>query len=200
VDAPACGRVLQGREYLSDDLRGSSRGHRTLGSDERGERLAADVLHHDEGLPFVLADRVDRDDVDVLELRRSARLAEKTLPRHFIAADRGPKHLARHVAVQRLVARLAYDAHPSPAADLDHIEVPQPRHETIVSRQRQAEALGKLHPTRLGLGMDRQRHASRLDFLDVLVERVGKGRFGAEPVGRRGQQGVQPPAASHTNV
>jgi hypothetical protein len=64
------------------------------------QRLALDVLEHDERHAVVLARVQHGDDVGVLELRHRARLAAEALDVLDLSADRSGQHLDRHTPLE----------------------------------------------------------------------------------------------------
>ncbi len=101
--------VVRGGERRGD-LRGAVDGaiDREAAGRNR-QRFAGDVLHDDEVDVALAPDRVDRDDVRVIERGRGPRLVEETAGR--LAVARGRQHLDRDGAVQDGVARPVDGAH-----------------------------------------------------------------------------------------
>ena len=75
--------------------------------------LAAQVLHREVGLPLVLAEVVDGDDVPVRQLAGGASLAEEALAQLGVGLDRGADDLQRDLALEQRVVGLVDDAHPT---------------------------------------------------------------------------------------
>jgi len=89
---------------------GAVRGEGALPGDPVGQRLAGDQLHDEERAPFVLAGRVDADDVLVLEPGEEPRLAPEPLEGGRAGVPPGAQELEGHLAPGR-VARPVDDAH-----------------------------------------------------------------------------------------
>ena len=79
--------------------------------DPRLERLPLERFHDDERTAGVLVDLVDRADVAVIERRRGARLAPKTLERARVRAGGGRQELDRDLAAKAQVFGAVDDAH-----------------------------------------------------------------------------------------
>ena len=65
--------------------------------------LAAQELHGEVGLPLVLAEVVDGDDVPVRQLTGGARLAEEALAQLGVGLDGGRDDLQRDFALEQRV-------------------------------------------------------------------------------------------------
>src|SRR5262245_21607846 len=76
--------------------------------------LAFEQLHRDEQIAALFADIVDLADVGVVDAGGRARLAPESLT-HGVVVLEAEQHLQRHRALQALVVRLVYDAHPASA-------------------------------------------------------------------------------------
>ena len=79
------------------------------------QALALQLLHHDEGLAFVIVDVVDRADIRMGQLRRRPRLARKALQRARVLHQVIGNKLERDEPPQAQVLRLIHHSHP-PAA------------------------------------------------------------------------------------
>jgi hypothetical protein len=95
---------LHGVLERTDDRERSSR-------ETNRQRLALDVLHHQEIDPLVMSDVVQRADVRVVQRRHGARLAFEALACVDIARDVGGQHLDRDGAIETGVARFVHVAH-----------------------------------------------------------------------------------------
>ena len=82
-----------------------------------GQRLAGDVLHDQERHPLNLIDRVDRDDVLVLEGRGGLGFAEEPAASIVIGGGHGREYLDGDRALQCWVEGLEHYAHAA-ATDL----------------------------------------------------------------------------------
>jgi hypothetical protein len=77
------------------------------------QRLAFQVLHHDKGPPFVIADFVNGANVGMVESRRRPGFASKTLQRLIILGDVvGQKFQGDHAAKLSILS-LVHDTHPT---------------------------------------------------------------------------------------
>ena len=70
-------------------------------------------LHHDEGLPFVLPDVVDRADPGVVQARRQARLALEALESGCVGGEPLGKELEGDLATEVAVGGGVDDSHPA---------------------------------------------------------------------------------------
>ena len=75
------------------------------------ERLAFDELHRQEMEPGCLLDRVDRDDMRVVESGDGPSLALEAPEAVWITGHLGWQHLQRHVSAQLHVGRAIHLAH-----------------------------------------------------------------------------------------
>ena len=85
--------------------------------DRLRQRAAADELHRVVVVSADLAERVDRDDVRVVELRDRLGLALEPLDARRARAELGRQDLERDLAAERVLDRAEHDAHAA-AADL----------------------------------------------------------------------------------
>jgi hypothetical protein len=92
-------------------------GQRPVAPDAVLQRLALDVLEHDERVPLVVAGVDDGNDVGVRHLGRGARLAAEPLELDAVLGDRGVHHLDGDRALQHLVEGAIDRRHPA-GADL----------------------------------------------------------------------------------
>ena len=76
-----------------------------------GQRLAFQVLHHEERRAVVLADVVERADVRMIELRDRARFAVEPLAELRVGGEALGQDLDRDGAIEARVARLVDLAH-----------------------------------------------------------------------------------------
>jgi hypothetical protein len=115
VDHAHAVRILQSRAQLIHDLELAH--HRQDGTplEERGERLALDVLHGDERLAVLVAELEDRDDVAVLQLAGRPRLARKAFA-GLAVVQLLAQELDRDVAADSGIAGAIERAH-APMAD-----------------------------------------------------------------------------------
>jgi hypothetical protein len=100
------------------DLRGyverRRRFERSFG-EPRGQELAADVLHDDEGGAFVLADVVGHRDAGRAQRRGGARFVEEPAPALGIGRERRRQELERDLPAQPGVLGQVDFAHPAAA-------------------------------------------------------------------------------------
>jgi hypothetical protein len=68
--------------------------------DERPQVVALDVFHREEDHVVLLARRIDRDDVRVLEARRELGLEQEPAPEAVVLRELGREHLDRRPAAQ----------------------------------------------------------------------------------------------------
>ena len=88
-----------------------------LAFDQVLQRLTLHQLHDEEGLPFILLNVVNRADVRMIQRRRRARFALKTLQRLFVFRHIFRQKFQRDAASQPRILSLIDDAH-SAAAQL----------------------------------------------------------------------------------
>ena len=113
---PLAPRVVQSLGGVLRDRERQARREPAL-FEELLDRLALDKVHDKIRLAFVAADRVDGNDVGMLQPRRGLRLALEALHVLFGGAFARQEDLDRHLPPQDRVARLVDNAH-APAADL----------------------------------------------------------------------------------
>ena len=87
--------------------------------DEMFERPPFEQLHHEELLPLVLADVVDRADVRVIQRRRRARLALKALRGRRVARQLGRQELDGDLPAEANILGAVDDAHAAAAKLLE---------------------------------------------------------------------------------
>ena len=107
----------------------SAAGAKGCCADALRERLSLEQFHRDEVPAFVLADRVDRADVRVIQRRGRARLALKPLERDGIGARRVGQELQRDAAAELRVFGFVDDAHTAGAEGFDDLVVRDSRAE-----------------------------------------------------------------------
>ena len=93
-------------------------GQATL-DDEITERFPFDVLHREEQHAVGFFDRIDRDDVGVIERGRGLGLAQEARPRLRVVTAVVEHHLQRDGAAQPCVFSLVNFAHPARSEALD---------------------------------------------------------------------------------
>jgi hypothetical protein len=76
-----------------------------------GQRLAFQVLHHEEGGAALVADVEERADVRVIELRNGLRFAVEALAELRVGGQRAGKGFDRNGAIQPRIERLVNLAH-----------------------------------------------------------------------------------------
>ena len=111
-------RRRQRRRQLPPD-RDDAIDRQALALEPRGEALALDVLHHDEGAVVVLDDVVDRRDVRVGDARRGARFVQDAEAPLAAAGERLDDALQRDLAAQPRVAAEEHVAHAAAADRID---------------------------------------------------------------------------------
>ena len=84
------------------------------------QRLAFELLHHDEGLALVFADIVNGANIRMVQSGGGLGLALEPFERHVVGGEFFGKKFQGHEAVQVGVFGLIDDTHPSPAELLDH--------------------------------------------------------------------------------
>jgi hypothetical protein len=89
------------------------------------QRQAADVLHHQVGLPVCLLDDVDGDDVVVADGGRGPGLAGEAVPGRGAAGQGRGEHLDGHHPVEGGVESLVDDAQGAPAQLGLHLVMPE---------------------------------------------------------------------------
>jgi hypothetical protein len=94
--------------------------------DQGGQRLPFDELHGVEVDGPLAADRVDVDDVRVVQRRRRPRLVVEALQLSWVEGPRQRQHLESHPPAQRHLFRLVDDSHAAPAHLADQSEVAEP--------------------------------------------------------------------------
>src|SRR5579864_2377459 len=75
------------------------------------ERLALQVLHRNEGLPFIVSNLIDSADVGMVKSRGSPRLALETLKRLSLSCEFLGQELQRHVPAEFEVLSLIHHTH-----------------------------------------------------------------------------------------
>jgi hypothetical protein len=120
--------VMRAREPARDPSRDAQRfDHRERPvAEHAAERLARDVLHHEEDAPPLFAHFVERRDVGVRDGRGGPRLAQEALAPFGIRGERGRQHLDRNVAMELLVHGAIHDAHAAFADAPDDPEMREP--------------------------------------------------------------------------
>ena len=108
--------VERGRD-LGDDRRRARRGQLAAALDERVQVGARDVAHDDVQRAAVLAGRVDRHDVRMVDRRGHARLALEALAELGVAGAVGGDDLQRDGAAQVELHGAVDDAHPAAGDD-----------------------------------------------------------------------------------
>ena len=84
-----------------------------------------DPLHHQVEAAVLVADVVDGDDVRVVHRGGQLRLAKEALAVFGLRGDLLADHLQRHVAFERLLARLVDDTHAACPRDVADLEIAQ---------------------------------------------------------------------------
>src|SRR5262249_29796557 len=108
-------RVAETGTKLLDDVEVRLDRERRRGLHPRGEAVAAQELHHDEGRGAVVRELENGDDVAVLELGDGARLAEEPRPQLLDVVGEVPDHhLDRHLTIEHRID--AAVEHPHAAA------------------------------------------------------------------------------------
>jgi hypothetical protein len=85
--------------------------HRGAAGDQRLEGRSLDEFHDEEGMPFVLAQRVDGADVRVVQRRGRPRFAQEAVEPFRVAGVLGGQELQGDVAPQARLPRLEDDPH-----------------------------------------------------------------------------------------
>ncbi len=111
-------RGVQGAGHLDRPLQRLIDGNRSL-RDARGERLAFEKLHHEEGGAVLLPDVEQRADVGVIQLRDRARLALEPLAELRSGGDLRGQRLDGDAAIEPRVAGLVDLAHAAGAQRAD---------------------------------------------------------------------------------
>ena len=99
-------RVRHLYAYVEDLLRV----HR-MSRDVLLQALAVELLHHDEGMPVVVFNAVDRADIRMVQLRGRPRFAGKTLQRFGIASQIFWNEFEGDMTPQLQILRLIHHAH-----------------------------------------------------------------------------------------
>ncbi len=102
---------------LGRDAHRVRRGETFVRLQDLAQRLAGDVLHHDEGGVVLLAPVVDRDDVRVVESGRGLRLASEAFDVGGVRRELGKEHLHRDAPVEQSVVSEVHVGHAA-VADL----------------------------------------------------------------------------------
>ena len=100
---------------LRDDRRGLGRIERAAVANQRAQVVAGHEPHRDVRDPVVLAGRVHRDHVRVVDAGRGARLGQKARADVVVVEQLRRDHLQRHDPVEIELERAIDDAHPAPA-------------------------------------------------------------------------------------
>ena len=87
--------------------------------DEMLERPPFEQLHHEELLPVVFADVIDRADVRVIQRRRRTSLALKALRRRRVPQQLRRQELDGHLPAEADIFAAVHDAHATPAKALE---------------------------------------------------------------------------------
>jgi hypothetical protein len=126
-------RVGQGIGDVPEDPPRLGEGGHWLASEALGETLALDQPHDEVGEPAAFVDRVDGDDVRMIQLRGSLRLAPEPLPHAGVEGQLRRQHLDRNAPIEAQVAGRIDHGH-APAADLvvDQKEVADRGHDAVV--------------------------------------------------------------------
>ena len=105
-EAKRCGNV-------GGDFGGAVGMQRAFGANDFGKRTAFDIFHNDEIRAVLLTPVVDRDDVRLVEIGGSLRLATEPFNERCIACMHSAEHLDRHRAVKQKVASEIDVGHPA---------------------------------------------------------------------------------------
>ena len=111
-EAGAVDRVQRGAG-LRDDIGRLGRVERAAAADERAQVVAGDEAHRDVGDAVVLARRVHRDHVRMLDARRGARLAQEPLADVVVVEQLRRDHLQRDDPLELELDRAVDHAHPA---------------------------------------------------------------------------------------
>ena len=117
VHDPLIVRVLQGVAELDEEPLDDANGKRGVRSDQGIERRAVHELHDEKQRIAFVADRVDHDDVRMIQLRRRPCLALEPLFHSFVEGEVRQHGLDRHLPVQPQVIREVDGGH-TPTSDL----------------------------------------------------------------------------------
>ena len=117
VAVHAAGAVehVQTRRHVMHDLRGAHGWHRLMLEDVSLEARPADELHDEEAAAVFVAERVDRHDARVVELRHGARLVEEGVAELPVLGQLGVGDLESDAALELGVPGVVDRAHPSAA-------------------------------------------------------------------------------------
>ena len=102
---------------LGDDEGRALGAERALVADERAQVVAVDVAHRQVEDAVLLARRVDRDHVRVVDRRGGLGLAHEAQPEALVLGQRGRDDLQRDDAVEGRLMRPVDDPHAAPARD-----------------------------------------------------------------------------------
>jgi hypothetical protein len=105
---------IQSIRYFDPDLEQPIHFHR-LARDQVLQRRAVEILHHDERMPVLLADLMNRANVRMVQSRSGARLAAKPLKSLRVAHNIVWQELQRHEAAELSILGLIHNAHASAA-------------------------------------------------------------------------------------
>ncbi len=109
------------RQRVRGDVAGAGHGEVALFGDRLGQGATAQILHHQERAPALVAEVEDVDDVRVSDGRRRARLTDEALDRGRVVGGRGVQELDGDEAPQHLVGGLVDRAHPPVAEEANHV-------------------------------------------------------------------------------
>ena len=152
--------------------------------DHIGQRVPLDQLHGVIMQPPIAADRIDRNDVRVVQRRRGMRFVAKTLQPNFVQAAGKRQHLQRHATTERQLNRIVNHPHAPAPEFADDLKV--------ADRLGRELRVGRDHPQRFcrrGAGPMHQRQS----FQRGTQLRGDLGVFGQVNVDRRRFVGVQQP-------
>ena len=115
--------LVRGLERLRDlraERAGARLGQRTV-REQVGERLARDVLHHEEFDVTVLIEIEQRRDAGMEQARESPRLDAESLARLFVSERVLADQLERDLAIEPRVGGAPHHAHPALAEPPDDL-------------------------------------------------------------------------------
>ncbi len=115
-------RCVQSVRYFDPDLEQPIHFHR-LARDQVLQRRAVEILHHDERMPVLLADLMNRANVRVVQSGSGARLAAKAFEGLRVAHNIIWQELQRYEAAKLSILGLIDNAHPSAAKFLNNAVV-----------------------------------------------------------------------------
>jgi hypothetical protein len=145
--------------------------------DQLGERLTFDVLHGVVVDAALRADRVDRDDMRMMQAGRCPRFVAEPLQLAFVQQAGQRQNLQRDAALERRLLRFVHHAHPTPTEFPADAEVAQQAAVQEVAERGRVAAGGRLRRAGRGLQsqhgrqhlaqLARQARIVRHDLLDV---------------------------------